>query len=143
MIEFHAGIGPDTQAVGIALEEMFLDYQVMPARAPLPVTVVNNARLPGAGNILLALARKTNRFLLKAEDAAVWLGKTPPTLDVLEAQLADRDFILGPYTVADMVAYPLAVRQQDRLAAQPNVARWAARLQLRPAVGRGMGAISR
>ena len=57
MIEFHAGTGPDSQAIGIALEEMYLDYTVAPQRAPMPVTVVGNARLPGLGNILLALAQ--------------------------------------------------------------------------------------
>jgi hypothetical protein len=40
MIEFQAGSGPDTQAVGIAMEEMFLDYRLMPGRAPLPVIAI-------------------------------------------------------------------------------------------------------
>lgn len=143
MIEFHAGTGPDTQAIGIALEEMFLDYAIAPTRAPVPLTVVGNARLPGANNVLMALARKTNRFLPNAEEAAPWLSKTPPGLDALEAQLADRDYILGHYTVADMAMYPLAVQQADLLAAHHNVARWTTRISLRPAVGRGMGAVSR
>lgn len=143
MIEFHAGTGPDTQAIGIALEEMFLDYAIAPTRAPVPLTIVGNARLPGANNVLLALARKTNRFLPNAEETAPWLSKTPPGLDALEAQLADRNFILGAYTVADMMMYPLAVQQADVLAAYPNVARWVTRMSLRPAVGRGMGAVSR
>jgi glutathione S-transferase len=143
MIEFHAGIGPDTQAVGIALEEMFLDYSIAPTRAPVPLTVAGNARLPGANNVLMALARKTNRFLPNAEDAAPWLSRTPPTLDALEVLLADRDFVLGAYTIADMAMYPLVVRQADRLAAHPNTSNWVKRMSLRPAVGRGMGAVSR
>lgn len=143
MIEFHAGAGPDTQAIGIALEEMFLDYVIAPARAPVPLTVVGNARLPGAGNVLMALARKTNRFLPKAEDAAPWLARTPPALDRLEGQLEGRDFILGLYTVADMIMYPLIVPQADILIGSPNAARWVKRMSLRPAVGRGMGAVSR
>lgn len=143
MIEFHASTGPDTQAIGIALEEMFLDYAIAPTRAPVPLTIVGNARLPGANNVLLALARKTNRFLPNAEEAAPWLSKTPPGLDALEAQLAGRNFILGAYTIADMMMYPLAVQQADALAAHPNVARWVRRMSLRPAIGRGMGAVSR
>ena len=143
MIEFHAGTGPDTQAIGIALEEMFLDYAIAPARAPVPLTVVGNARLPGANNVLMALARKTNRFLPNAEEAAPWLSKTPPGLDALDAQLADKDFILGAYTVADMMMYPLVAQQAGAFAAFPNVASWAMRMNLRPAVGRGMGAVSR
>lgn len=143
MIEFHAGIGPDSQAVGIALEEMFLDYVVAPARAPVPVTVVGNARLPGVNNILLALARKTNHFLPDATLAAPWLGKTPPALEELEKQLEGRDFIFGVYTIADMAMYPHTALQRDKLASFPNVARWEQRLRLRPEVGRGMGAVSR
>ena len=70
MIQFSAGHGPDTQAIGIALEEMFLDYTILPGRAPVPVTVLGQARLPGANNILMALARKTSRFLPSVESAA-------------------------------------------------------------------------
>lgn len=143
MIEFHAGTGPDTQAIGIALEEMFLDYTIAPTRAPVPLTIVGNARLPGANNVLMALARKTNRFLPNAEEAAPWLSKTAPGLDALEAQLADKEFILAAYTVADMMIYPLVAQQAGALAAHPRVARWLTRMSLRPAVGRGMGAVSR
>ncbi|RYG36264.1 MAG: hypothetical protein EON93_05340 [Burkholderiales bacterium] len=143
MIEFHAGIGPDSQAIGIALEEMYLDYTVAPQRAPMPVTVVGNARLPGLSNILLALARKTNHFLPDATAAAPWLSKTPPDLAALEAQLDGRGFIFGVYTIADMAMYPQVAQQRGKLGAYPRVASWETRLSLRPEVGRGMGAISR
>lgn len=143
MIEFHAGIGPDSQAIGIALEEMYLDYAIAPARAPVPVTIVGNARLPGAGNVMLALARKTNHFLPDAAAAAPWLGKTPPALDELEAALQGRDFIFGVYTIADMAMYPHVAAQRGKLDGFPNVAQWEQRLRLRPEVGRGMGAVSR
>ena len=143
MIEFHAGAGPDSQSIGIALEEMYLDYTVAPQRAPMPVTVVGNARLPGLGNILLALARKHNHFLPDATAAAPWLSKTPPDLATLEAQLDGRDFIFDVYTIADMAMYPLVTQQRAKLTAYPNVVRWEMRLTMRPEVGRGMGAISR
>jgi glutathione S-transferase len=143
MIEFHAGTGPDSQAVGIALEEMFLDYRIAPQRSPVPVTIVGYARMPDAANILMALARKTGRFLPDAMDAAPWLAKTPPDLSQLEEQLADRDFILGAYSIADMAMYPIAAQQAEKLSACPNVMCWVKRMSLRPAVGRGMGAVSR
>ena len=143
MIEFHAGIGPDSQAVGIALEEMYLDYAIAPARAPVPVTIVGQARLPGMNNILLALARKTNHFLPDAAAATPWLNRTPPELAGLEAQLDGRDFIFGAYTIADMAMYPHVAPRRDKLADFPNVARWERRMRLRPEVGRGMGAVSR
>ncbi len=143
MIEFHAGIGPDSQAIGIALEEMYLEYTLAPQRAPVPVMVVGQARLPSLNNILLALARKHNHFLPDATEAAPWLSKTPPDLAALEAQLNGRDFIFGVYTIADMAMYPHVVQQRGRLSDYSNVARWETRLSMRPEVGRGMGAISR
>lgn len=143
MIEFHAGIGPDSQAIGIALEEMYLDYTVAPQRAPMPVTVVGNARLPGLSNILLALARKTNHFLPDAAAVAPWLSKTPPDLAALEAQLEARDYIFGVYTIADMAMYPLIAAQSQKLSAYPCIALWEMRIRLRPEVGRGMSVISR
>jgi hypothetical protein len=143
MIEFHAGTGPDTQAIGIALEEMFLDYEIANRQSPVPLTVVGNARLPGANNVLMALARKTGHFLPDVQEAAPWLAKTPPGLDALEAQLTGRDFIFGVYTIADMAIYPQIAPRQAELAAFPNIATWAERMRLRPEVGRGMVAVFR
>jgi glutathione S-transferase len=142
MILFHAGTGPDTQAIGIALEEMMLDFKLAPGRAPVPVTVLGQARMPGHNNILIALARRTGQFLPDIEAAAPWLAKTPPGLDAIEAQLATRDFLLDHYTVIDMAMYPLVVRDPSGLALSPNAAAWAERMRLRPAVGRGMGVLS-
>jgi len=140
MIYFHTGNGPDTQAIGIALEEMLLDFNLAPGRAPVPVTVVGQARLPGMNNILMALARKTGKFLPDAEAAAPWLAKTPPGFAEMEARLGAQDFLLGAYTVVDMAMYPLAARAD--LGAYPNIRAWMARLTIRPAVGRGMGVVA-
>ena len=142
MIQFSAGHGPDSQAIGIALEEMHLDYTIPPGRAPVPVTVLGHARMPGANNILMALARMTGKFLPTVEDAAPWLAKTPPGLDEIEARLAQQDYILGAYTVVDMVMYPLALRAPEQLPAYPNVWAWIERLRIRPGVGRGMMAVA-
>ncbi len=142
MIQFSAGHGPDSQAIGIALEEMFLDYVIPPGRAPVPVTVLGNARMPGANNILMALARMTGKFAPTAGDAAPWLAKTPPGLDEIEARLTGQDYILGAYTVVDMVMYPLVLRQREQLAAYPNIRAWIDRLGIRPGVGRGMMAVA-
>ncbi len=140
MIYFHAGSGPDTQAIGIALEEMLLDFNLAPGRAPVPVTVVGQARLPGMNNILMALARKTGKFLPDAEAAAPWFSKTPPGLDAMEDILSGQDFLLGAYTVVDMAMYPIAARGD--VTAYPGIRAWMARLRIRPAVGRGMGVVA-
>ena len=143
MIEFHAGTGPDTQAIGIALEEMFLDYRVMPGKAPMPVIVVGGGRVVGAPNILLALGRKTSRFLSNPESVAPWLANTAPDVAALEARLGAARFILGDVSIADMAVYPKLAREPAILAAHPAIAGWAARMSIRSATGRGMGVLAR
>ena len=137
MIEFHAGSSPDTQAIGIALEEMFLNYRLMPGRAPLPVIAIGGARVAGAPDVLMALARKTNRFLPET-DAKAWLESAQPELATLDALLAASEFVAGKYSVADMALYP---RIATSAGAHANIARWASTLSKRPALGRGMGVI--
>lgn len=137
MYHFHAGTGPDTQAIGIALEEMFISYTLAERRAPVPVMIVGQARLPDAANILVAMARQSGRFLPPDVEAARrWLVKTPPDLAELEAALKDQDYILGPYSIADMAMYPHHAFATNL---PPAVEAWRARLALRPALGRGMG----
>jgi hypothetical protein len=140
MIEFHAGSGPDTQAIGIALEEMFLDYRIMPGRAPVPVIAVAGARVIGAPNVLMALARKTGRFLPDAE-AAHWLGGTPD-VSALNLALAASPFAAGGFSVADMALYPRLAGRSDTLACA-HISRWSDALAKRPAVGRGMAVVVR
>lgn len=140
MIQFHAGMGPDSQAIGIALEEMYLNYVVAPARAPVPVAVVGQARMPDAHNILMSLAHMTRKFLPADPPAAApWLLKAAPPLEALEAALSANEFILGPYTVADMAMYPRHAFATDL---PPATAAWRDRLRLRPEVGRGMGVVA-
>jgi GSH-dependent disulfide-bond oxidoreductase len=58
---------------------------------------------------------------------------------VLDRQLADRDYIAGAYSIADMACYPWVVpheRQGQDLNEFPNVARWFERVGARPAVVR-------
>ena len=140
MIEFHAGTGPDTQAIGIALEEMFLDYRIMPGKAPVPVISLGGARVVGAANILPALARKTGRFLPDG-DFAAWFA---PSVDMagLTAAIEKTDFVCGAFSIADMALYPRIAAMQGATDAEPAVARWARRVWIRPAVGRGMGAVA-
>ncbi len=56
---------------------------------------------------------------------------------VLNKRLADRDFIAGDYSIADMASYPWIVpweRQQMNLDDFPNVKRWFKSIEARPAV---------
>jgi GST-like protein len=61
----------------------------------------------------------------------------------LEQQLAKTRYLVGDdYTIADIIAYPVATVSMKRfpgnLDAHPNLARWAAEISARPAVQRGM-----
>ena len=56
---------------------------------------------------------------------------------MLENRLEGRDFILGEYSIADMMAFPWAFIAKPlgaSLDAFPNVSAWRARLKARPAV---------
>jgi GSH-dependent disulfide-bond oxidoreductase len=55
---------------------------------------------------------------------------------VLNKRLADRDFVAGDYSIADMAAYPWIVpheRQGQRLADTPHLKRWFEAIKTRPA----------
>lgn len=64
-------------------------------------------------------------------------------VQTLEQQLARTTFLVGDeYTIADIIAYPVATVSMKRfpgnLDAHPNLARWATEIGARPAVQRGM-----
>jgi GST-like protein len=57
---------------------------------------------------------------------------------VLDKRLADREYVAGPYTIADMACYPwiLPERQGQDLGLFPHLGAWKARIAARPAVQR-------
>lgn len=61
---------------------------------------------------------------------------------VLDRRLADRDFIAGAYSIADMAAWPWTrtaeTRQGQDIDAFPHVKAWRARMEARPAVQRAL-----
>ncbi len=60
---------------------------------------------------------------------------------VLDRELAQRPYIAGEYSIADMALYPWALRHEWQgvsLEAYPAVAAWMSRLAERPAIQRGM-----
>jgi GST-like protein len=64
---------------------------------------------------------------------------------VLDRRLADRPFVAGPYSIADMAIFPW-LRSHERqgvvLAEYPNVKRWFDVIAARPAVERGVKVLS-
>lgn len=68
-----------------------------------------------------------------------YVKETERLYGVLDDRLADREFIAGAYSIADMAAYPWIVpyeRQQINLDEFPHVKRWFNAIQARPAVQR-------
>ncbi len=64
---------------------------------------------------------------------------------VLNRRLADRDFVAGPYSIADMAIWPWASLwegQQQDLAEFPHMEAWLQRVGERPAVVRGRAVAS-
>jgi GST-like protein len=64
---------------------------------------------------------------------------------VLDRRLADREFIAGDYTIADMASYPWIrpERQGQDLNEFPHLARWHAAMKARPAVERAYAIVQR
>ena len=59
---------------------------------------------------------------------------------MLDARLADREYLAGSYSIADMATWPWISRyewQQMDLSAYPNLLRWYLAIAERPAVQRG------
>ena len=68
-----------------------------------------------------------------------YVKETSRLYAVLDRRLADREFICGEYTIADMACYPWILpyeRQGQRLEDFPQVARWLDRIRARPATQR-------
>jgi GST-like protein len=64
---------------------------------------------------------------------------------VLDRQLADREFVAGAYSIADIAIWPWLrswERQGVNLPDYPNVQRWFDRIAARPAVQRGIQVLS-
>jgi len=60
---------------------------------------------------------------------------------VMDARLKDREYLAGPYTIADMATFPWAARHEWQgvdLADFPGVKRWYDAIAARPAVRKGM-----
>ena len=62
---------------------------------------------------------------------------------VLDRRLADREYVCGDYSIADIASFPWArtwKNQGQDISSLPNVAAWLERMEARPAVKRGLAA---
>ncbi len=75
-----------------------------------------------------------------------FVGEALRIVGVLDGRLADRDYLAGDYSIADIASYPwvvaawepFAAMMPDEVAKLPHLKRWMDRLAARPAVARGM-----
>ncbi len=68
-----------------------------------------------------------------------YVNETNRLYAVLDKRLDDRDFVAGPYSIADMASYPWIVpyeRQGQKLEDFPNLKRWFEAIRARPATER-------
>ena len=68
-----------------------------------------------------------------------YVNETARLYAVLDKRLANREFVAGDYSIADMAAYPWIVphqRQQQNIDEFPNLKRWFEAIGARPAVVR-------
>jgi GST-like protein len=68
-----------------------------------------------------------------------YVNETNRLYSVLNKRLADREFVAGDYSIADMASYPWIVphkRQQQNLDDFPHLKRWFEMIRARPAVER-------
>ncbi len=71
---------------------------------------------------------------------ALCVKETNRLYGVLDKRLADREFVAGAYSIADMAAYPWIVpheQQQQNLVEFPHLKRWFEAIRARRAVQRG------
>ncbi|MGW8271627.1 MAG: glutathione binding-like protein, partial [Burkholderiales bacterium] len=66
-----------------------------------------------------------------------YVNETSRLYQVLDNRLKDREYVAGPYSIADMACYPWIVpwkRQQQDLEKFPSLKRWFEAIRARPAV---------
>jgi GST-like protein len=99
-----------------------------------------------SGAILLYLADKTGKFANHFSNYAVeklqyamdrYRNEVNRLYGVMNRRLADRPYLAGDYSIADMASYPWIVpweRQGQKLSDFPNLQRWFEAIKARPAV---------
>ena len=92
------------------------------------------------------MAGQTHHFRIYAPEPIPYAverytNETNRLYGVLNKRLADRDYLAGEYSIADIASYSWAKlweRQGQDIAQFPNMQRWLERIYARPAVKRGL-----
>jgi GST-like protein len=71
-----------------------------------------------------------------------YLNESKRLMRILNTRLADREFVAGAYSIADIASFPWVVsaraRLLDNITDYPHVIRWLDTINARPAVARGL-----
>jgi GSH-dependent disulfide-bond oxidoreductase len=108
--------------------------------------------LAEAGAILIYLAERSGRFFPVERrfryPTLRWLiyeeRDGERLFSALDKRLREAEFLAGPYTIADVSAYPWVMRHAEygsSLEDWPALKRWVEAIGARPAVQRGMAAL--
>lgn len=90
--------------------------------------------MSGQNGHFLHFAKEKNPYAIER-----YQKETTRLYNVLERQLANKQFVAGEYSIADMAIYPWIVpyqSQQKNLDDFPNIKRWFLSIQKRPAIAR-------
>lgn len=153
MIRLYAAPTPDARKISVMLEETGLQYELV-RREQRPAIEDDEADLELAepGAILIYLAERSGRFFPVERryryPTLQWLlyeeRDSERLYAGLDKRLREAEFLAGPYSIADVSAYPWVVRHADygaSLGNWPALRRWADAVGARPAVQRGMAAL--
>jgi GST-like protein len=74
-----------------------------------------------------------------------YVRETARLYGVMNKRLADREYLAGDYSIADMACYPwvLPDRQRQEMSRFPHLARWKDAIAARPAVQRAYDLVTR
>ncbi len=131
---------PNGWKASIMLEECGLPYTVHPVNIgkgeqfkPEFLAISPNNKIPAIVRDQRQIAYGVRRYT----------DETHRLYGVMDRRLAERDYLAGDYSIADMAAWPwvLPELQGQDLAEFPNLAAWMDRVGARPAViaGRALG----
>jgi GST-like protein len=153
VIRLYAAPTPDARKVTVMLEETGLQYELVRREQP-PAIEDDEADLelgePGA--ILIYLAERSGRYFPVERrfryPTLRWLiyeeRDGERLFSALDRRLREAEFLAGPYTIADVSAYPWVMRHAEygsNLEGWPALKRWVEAIGARPAVQRGMAAL--
>jgi GST-like protein len=148
IVDRDAGVAEPVSVYGTAAILIYLAEKTrryLPARQPARAKVFEWLGIVSSDIGPAFSGQFAFNFIVKDSPAAVEFYNKLCTrmLTPLEQRLGQSEYLAGPdYTIADIIAYPVAALSMKRFPgttdAHPNIARWAATVGARPAVQRGL-----